>query len=370
MKRTIIYLITIFLCVHSVLSQDKKAYNNIDTSKVSSELAEIIANNSDLFPNNTQLSIALIDGETTNYIGVIRKNDSLQTIINKEAIFEVGSNTKVFTSLLFSKQVHAGNLQLNDKLVDVLPFTLDKSPEKTKEISLQMLANHSSGLPTLPQNIFPLLEKNMENPYQEYTVAMLQEYLKSQIVLENNPNKVSSYSNLGAGLLGYILTEKTNKTYENLLQKHILQPLQMNQTSTSLSNIDCTKLVIGLQADGTKTDNWDFTDALVGAGGIKSNVVDMEKFIRKNLEDDTLYNLPQQPTIKINETVQVGLGWHIISKNNKTFLFHNGGTGGYSSCMIIDKKNKKAALLLSNVSTFSPQGPKIDNLCFTLMKTL
>ncbi|WP_420571210.1 serine hydrolase domain-containing protein [Kordia sp.] len=368
MKRTFFILFT-FLSTHVLLSQEK-AVNAIDTSSFSSEIGKVIAENSELFPNNSQLSIALIDGENTNYIGIIRKNDSLQNIVNKEAVFEVGSNTKVFTSLLLSQQIQAGNLQLNDKLVDLLPFTLDTSPEKTKEISLLMLANHSSGLPRLPQNIFPLLEKNMTNPYKEYTVAMLQDYLKSEITLENEPSKVSSYSNLGAGLLGYLLTEKTKKTYEELLQEQILKPLGMHNTSTLLSKIDRSQLVVGLQPNGTETSNWDFTDALVGAGGIKSSVVDMEKFIRKNFEDDIVYNLPQQPTINVNNSVQVGLGWHIITKEGKTVLFHNGGTGGYLSCMIIDKKNKKAALLLSNVSAFSPQGPKIDNLCFSLIELL
>ncbi|MCH2193727.1 serine hydrolase domain-containing protein [Kordia sp.] len=369
MKRTF-FLLFIFLNIQLGFSQEK-AINAIDTSNMSSEIAKVIAENSELFPNNVQLSIALIDGEKTNYIGVIRKNDTLQTIDNKGAIFEIGSNTKVFTSLLLSHQIHAGNLQLNDKLIDVLPFKIETSPEHTDKITLQTLANHSSGLPRLPQNIFPLLQTNMENPYKKYTIDMLHTYLKNGISLQNEPTKVSAYSNLGAGLLGYILTEKTKKSYESLLQEQILKPLQMNHTTTDLSKVDQNKLVIGIKADGTEASNWDFTDALVGAGGMKSNVVDMEKFIRKNFEDEnTVYNLPQQETIKVNEMVRVGLGWHIITKEGKTVLFHNGGTGGYLSCMIIDKKNKKAALLLSNLSAFSPQGPKIDNLCFSLIELL
>jgi CubicO group peptidase (beta-lactamase class C family) len=210
----------------------------------------------------------------------------------------------------------------------------------------------------------------MTNPYKEYTVAMLQDYLKSEIALENKPGKVSAYSNLGVGLLGYILTEKTKKSYEDLLQEQILKPLEMNNTTTLLSKVDASKLVKGLKADGTENSNWDFTDALVGAGGMKSNVVDMGKFIRKNFKEDAVYNLPQQSTIKVNGMVQVGLGWHIITKEGRTVLFHNGGTGGYSSCMIIDKENKKAVMLLSNVSAFSPQNPKIDNLCFSLISLL
>ncbi|MEM6684160.1 MAG: serine hydrolase domain-containing protein [Bacteroidota bacterium] len=368
MKRTF-FLMLFFLSVLQTHAQEK-AINAIDTTKVkdtvAKEIAEAVAN----FSNNTQLSIALIDGTSTQYIGVIRKNDSLQSIDNKEAIFEIGSNTKVFTSLLLSNQIHTNDVQLEDAMSNLLPFSLENSPKEAASITLQMLANHSSGLPKLPQNIFPLLQENMANPYKEYTVALLHTYLKNEIKLDHTPGEVSAYSNLGAGLLGYILTEKTQESYEDLLQAQILQPLGMNHTTTDLSKVDRAKLVLGLRPDGTETSNWDFTDALVGAGGMKSNVVDMEKFIRKNFQDDIIYNLPQQPTIKVNETVQVGLGWHIISKDGKTLLFHNGGTGGYLSCMIIDKEHKKAALLLSNVSAFNPQGSKIDKLCFSLMELL
>ncbi len=133
MKRTF-FLLLIFLSIQVLFSQEK-AVNAIDTSTMSSEIRKVIAENSELFPNNTQLSIALIDGEKTNYIGVIRKNDTLQSIDNKEGIFEIGSNTKVFTSLLLSQQIHSGNLHLNDLLVDLLPFALDTSPENTKDIS-------------------------------------------------------------------------------------------------------------------------------------------------------------------------------------------------------------------------------------------
>jgi CubicO group peptidase (beta-lactamase class C family) len=368
MKRTFLFFFSIF-CGQLSFSQEK-VINAIDTVNVAPNIAKAIAKSSSKFPINTQLSIALIDGENTKYVGIIRKDDRLVSIENSRAIFEIGSNTKVFTSLLLSHEIQKGNLQLTDKLVSVLPSSIETSPEKTQEISLQMLANHSSGLPRLPENIFPLVAKNMENPYKEYTPALLRAYLKDQIRLENDPGNVSAYSNLGAGLLGYVLTQTTKSSYEELLQKTILQPLGMTHTTTELSKVPTSKLVLGLKADGTTAANWDFTNALVGAGGMKSNVVDLEKFVRKNFEDDTIYNLPQQPTIKVNGQVQVGLGWHLISKNQQTFLFHNGGTGGYLSCMIVDKANQKAVILLSNVSAFNPQGPNIDKLCFTLMELL
>ena len=68
----------------------------------------------------------------------------------------------------------------------------------------------------------------------------------------------------------------------------------------------------------------------------------------------------------------MGLGWHIInstSSNNK-WHWHNGATGGYSSSIVIDIKNKIGVVILSNVSAFNSFQGNIDQLCFELMKTL
>ncbi len=371
MKRILLLLVcSTFFFTFSCSQEVSKAKSLLESQLESKEVADLITQHSTLFPNNTQLSIALIDGEETTYIGIIRDEDVIKITNNEDAVFEIGSISKVFTSILLSKYVRDKKLTLDDKMLALLPVSNEKASEDFKAITLQMLANHTSGLPRISQNMIPVMMANQQNPYKGYTAQLLEDFYSGEIILDNSPNTTYSYSNLAAGTLGYILTKKSNLSYENLLQQDILIPLNMTSSSSILSQIDASKLISGLNADGTEAANWDFTDATVGAGGIKSSVVDMEKFIRKNFEDDEIYNLPQQSTFTVNDNLHVGLGWHISIKEHKNLLWHNGGTGGYRSCMVLSKEGKKAVLVLSNVSAFGSESEKIDNLCFDLMQKL
>lgn len=360
---SILVLLLLSLFLTKTYAQ-QKAVPNLSAAIKNKKIVSILTKNLSSFPENTEVSIALINGETTRYIGIIRKNDTLEVITNKNSVFEIGSITKVFTSILFASFIDKNKNILQENLQQHFDFTLKSGGN----ITLQQLANHSSGLPRLPKNIFPLLAKNPNNPYKEYTPKMLQNYLKNEVELDYKTGSKSIYSNLGAGLLGNILTKKAQKTYENLLQETIFIPLKMTNSTTSLKNINQQKLVKGRNADGKETSNWEFTDTLIGAGGIKSTTADMEKFVKKNFGENPIYVLPQTATYTVNKTYKMGLGWHLL--NTDTILFHNGGTGGYRSSLAIKKETKKGVIILSNVSAFHKNANTIDTLCFQLLKTL
>jgi len=345
------------------------------TSVISTELSEKI-NNSVItdalketvlsYPNNTQLAIGLINGDTTTYLGIQRVNDTLKLIDNKSNIFEIGSISKVFTSILLSNMVAENKLKLSDTLGSQFNFPLKEG----SSIQLQQLANHTGGFARMPSNATAIMMQNPNDPFIDYTTELMEEHLKDGVQLVNEIGKTSAYSNFGMGILGYVLTKESGKTYEALLQENILKPLQMNNSTTLLKNVPKNSLVKGLDGDGKEAGNWNFTDAFVGAGGIKSSIIDLEKFVHKNLENDLVYNLPQQKTFTINEQMSIGLGWHLINKKEKSILWHNGGTAGYLSSLAINKQNKKSVIVLSNVSAFNPQGRNIDKLCFSLLQIL
>ena len=90
---------------------------------------ELIHKKTMFFPNGTQLAMALIDGQQTLFYGVERRNDSLVTINNTDAIFEIGSITKVFTSTLLAQEVLKGTLSLDQKVAELLQWNL--IPEMT-----------------------------------------------------------------------------------------------------------------------------------------------------------------------------------------------------------------------------------------------
>ena len=70
--------------------------------------------------------------------------------LNGDTIFEIGSVTKVFTSLLLSDMVQRGEVALADPVAKYLPADV-KVPERGgRVITLVDLSTHTSGLPRLP----------------------------------------------------------------------------------------------------------------------------------------------------------------------------------------------------------------------------
>src|SRR5690554_2008301 len=326
-------------------------------SNYPTEVAEIIFSKSKDLPNNTQISIALIQNGKTNYYGIIKVNDTIKSNENQNKVFEIGSITKVFTSTVLASLVIDKKIKLTDEINTYYPFTF----KNNIKISFESLANHTSGLPRLPEN---LDLSNETNPYKNYGKKEIDEYLKNLLKLENEPSKTSSYSNLGAGLLGYTLGLLQKTSFQKLLQKKIFDKYKMTNSFTSSQNLG-NKLVKGLDENGEIVSNWDF-DVLFGGGGILSTTEDLVKFANAQFNPtNTELTLTRKSTFDINKDMKIGLGWHILkSENDKDLHWHNGGTGGYSSSMAINVEEETAVIVLANVSNINKE---IDNLCLELI---
>src|ERR1700682_5303606 len=117
--------------------------------------------------------------------------------LNGDTLFEIGSATKVFTSLLLAEAVRRGEVALTDPVAKYLSAGV-KVPERGgRKITLQDLATHTSGLPRLPTNLNPA---DATNPYADFTVKQVYEFLSSY-TLPRDIGSQYEYSNLGGGLL-------------------------------------------------------------------------------------------------------------------------------------------------------------------------
>ena len=157
-----------------------------------------------------------------------------------------------------------------------------------------------------------------------------------------------------------------DQSYGDLLKQYIFDPLDMS-VSTLDSNAVKNQRVIGLQPNGKRAKIWDM-NALIAAGGIFSTTTDLVKFAESQFyEDNDAMQLTQQPTFTMSDQMRIGLGWHLISKGENTWLWHNGAVGGFTSSMVVDAKNKNAVIILSNISPFHKDMQKMDELAFSLM---
>ncbi len=335
----------------------------IKSGLITQKQSEIIFENAKIFPNHTQISIAIIKDGKVNYYGINNKNDTISTVNNKRSVFEIGSISKVFTSTILANFVIDEKINLNDNINGYLKTSFNNDTE----ISFINLANHTSGLPRLPSNL-DLTKVNPENPYKEYKEKELEEYLTKHLELLNKEKY--QYSNLGAGLLGYTLSKIENTTYENLLQNKIFSKFNMYNSTSDINKIK-GNLVKGLDNEGNDVPNWELS-VLAGAGAIFSTVEDLSQFAISQFDNSNKeLKLTRKKTFEVNENMDIGLGWYILKSQSKNFWYwHNGGTGGYSSSMVIDENTKNGIIILSNISAFNPNMGNIDKLCFELMKTI
>jgi CubicO group peptidase (beta-lactamase class C family) len=321
------------------------------------------------FPNETELAIAFITGDSDEYFGIKRRNDSLVYVDNSKSIFEIGSITKTFTATILAKLVYDGKVDLNEPIKNILPVQLHQSALNGKEVTLLHLANHTSGFPKEPDNIstdwtIP------GSPYQSYDETKLYEFLSGRLTLQSTPGEKREYSNLGGGLLGHLLTLVTGKPYETLLMEYICKPLGLYRTFVALDAERTRYLVPGRDPQGNVVPNWEL-NVLAGGGGIKSTAEDIAKYLRAHMTDTTYYLLTQQPTIKYTEHNSAGLGWTWYEDGSRKFVSATGGTGGYSCCVIFERSTRTGIVLLTNVSAFlASKGDYISKLGIELGNSL
>lgn len=271
--------------------------------------------------------------------------------LDGDAVFEIGSMTKVFTSLLLADMSRRGEVSMTDPLSRYLPSSV-KIPQFTeREITLLDLATHTSGLPEFPSNLKP---KDESNPLADYTVADLYDFL-SKYKLQRNIGTEYEYSSLGMGLLGHALALKAKTSYEDLVIKRICQPLGLQNTRITLNAGMRSRLVKGFDETGKPTSNWDLP-TLAGAGALRSTAGDMLKFLAANLDPlgtDLAAILENAQIARHRAKSQksamfVALGWHVLNYKGEEIVWHDGGTGGYTSVICFNRKHRVGLVALSN----------------------
>lgn len=234
--------------------------------------------------------------------------------VTGNTIFEIGSITKVFTSILLAQEVLQRDLRLNDPTATYIPEFQANTKTPFSKITLRNLATHTGGL-----------------PYDEPATVKTDRQALSYFSRWHAPIRIGkswAYSNVGIGLLGYVLENRMHKSINTLYQQNILIPLGMTPIGTTIPASYESYRAKGYNRGGEfmpPQDYWIFP----AAGAIKASGNDMQKFLRAALL------LPGTPpsianAIRLTQTPfartgynQQGLGWVIIPLqrlNNKWVL--------------------------------------------------
>lgn len=294
------------------------------------------------------VAIGVVTPDETNFFCFGRASRE-GAALDPDSIFEIGSISKVFTSMLLAEAVLAGEMRLDDPIAGYLPQSVRVPQRDEKPITLGLLASHRSGLPRMPDNFSPRDERN---PYADYHKEDLYAFL-SGCTLEAAPGERYAYSNVGAGLLGHVLCLKSGRSYDELIAEKIAGPAGMKHTACRMSAEMKSRLATG-HSGGKAVSNWDL-DCLEGAGGIRSSARDMTQFLKSCMGegDGKLARLVEkcvETRYPAGDKMEIGLGWHIDRRYASEVIWHNGGTGGYHSYCGFRADRKLGVVVLSNDS--------------------
>ncbi len=312
-------------------------------------IRQILQERIDKNKKSVGIVVGVIDKNGRQVVGYGKLSKENPQAPDGSTVYEIGSITKVFTSILLQDMVERGEVHLDDAVTKYLPPSVTVPVKDGKEITLRHLATHTSGLPRMPNNFAP---QNNDNPYVDYTVTQMYRFL-SNYPLPRAIGETYEYSNLGAGLLGHILALKSGTDYETLVTKQVCAPLKMHDTRIKLSAAMHSRLAQGHNEVLHPVSNWDIP-TLAGAGALRSTVDDLLLFAAANLGFAPSALSPVLAKTHLTQhnagrpEMEIGLGWHINKKHGSEIIWHNGGTGGYRSFLGFDQNQGRGVVVLSN----------------------
>lgn len=319
-----------------------------------SEIRQILVDRIDVQHQSVGIVVGIVGPEGPRVIAYGHLEKGNPRPLDGDTIFEIGSVTKVFTSLLLADMVQRGELALDDPVAKYLPSSV-KMPERNgRSITLIELATHTSGLPSLPGN---MPRKDPANPYADYSVEQLYQFL-STYELTRDIGSQYEYSNLGGGLLGHVLARRAGMDYEALVRSRICNALRMNSTEIMLTPEMKARLAVGHNRSMEPVPSWT-PSTLAAAGAIRSTANDILTFLTANLGytksplAPAMASMTKERRPTAYPALEITLGWHISTTNGKEIVWHNGGTGGYRSFVGFDPKAGVGVVALSNASTIA-----------------
>ena len=298
-------------------------------------------------PLYTKIDNYLLDASQNGFAGAIAVVEKGKTIINKgygmadksesllnnpNTIFDIGSNTKQFTSTAILKLVELGKLKVGDSLSNFF----NRLPKDKQNITIHQLLTHTAGFMEAIGNDFEQI------PTQQF----FEKLFATQLLFE--PGEKYSYSNVGYSVLGRIIELVSGKSYEGFLNEYLFAPAGMKHTGYLLPEWGATQLsrsynrgiLEGKSPVLRYTENGSISWHLKANGGINSTQNDMllwHKALKTNkiLSGESFKKIITPYADYPSGTLSYAYGWTVRNlENNIKRIAHNGSNGAYAHSLI------------------------------------
>lgn len=289
-----------------------------------------------------------------------------------DTVMKVASIAKPFTGVAMMRAVHDGKLSLDEDINKYLPFRVVNPHYPKEKITLRHLATHSSSITDRWEAYGSTYHYGGDSP--EPLGSFLKDYFaldgkhySSDNFLDAKPGSQRDYSNIGAGLAGFIVERAVGEPLNVYTRTHIFKPLQMNRSGWFLSEVDPKNLsTLYVAQDGFSIPIQYYGDTTYPGGGLLTSVADLSKFFiallsggeyqgSRILDADSTEEMLRFQFNDANRLENFpaadgnsGLFWR--TKYNGTLIGHGGNDPGVQTVMLSDLSKEVGVILFLNTS--------------------
>lgn len=307
-------------------------------------------------------TLAIIDGDRIVYrrgFGRARPNGEVPT---SQTPFLIGSLTKSFTALAIMQLVEAGKVELDAPVQRYLPWFHIADLKASAQMTLRHLLNQISGLPLLPS----LAQNSIDDSPDaiEHEVRKL-----STLKIKNPVGEICEYSNLNYDILGLIVQVVSGEIYEDYIQKHIFNPLEMSHSYTSKNEAKQHGLAVGHRlwfSFPIATPDMPFPRSYLPSGQLISCTEDLAHYLIAHLNKGRYADKQVLSAAGIDEMHRgvkelimmgqtgglYGMGWFDENLGEIKTYSHGGNNPDFSSFAAIVPEQKKGIVILFNADPY------------------
>jgi CubicO group peptidase (beta-lactamase class C family) len=291
--------------------------------------------------------------------GVLNVNTGVET--TTDSLFQIGSNTKLFTATLIMQLVDAGEVELDQPVRRYLPSFSLADPTAAEEITVRHLLTHTSGI----QGDHFLGFGRGEEAIGRYVDSL------AEIDLVHRPGQLWSYCNSGFVVAGRVAEVVTNTPYHQLLKERICGPLGLTHTTVLADEMLAHRVAVGHVAGPAEQPTVPpvvvMEYAQVPAGSrTTSTAAELVRFAQMHLRGgrgpdanqvlsegsvaamrEAQVDRPAISTAPLNQ----GLGWLMAQWDGHEVVGHGGGTIGQLSFLEVLPDRELVVALLTNSGT-------------------
>ncbi|HTL78328.1 MAG TPA: serine hydrolase [Candidatus Babeliales bacterium] len=291
--------------------------------------------------------------------GVRSKSNRLP--VDTRTVFQIGSTTKAFLTATMAIMVDRGKLRWDDRVVDLYPEFQLKDPWVTREFRVFDLPAQRSGLPPLVNDILVMLD------YKDAALIRSLRYVEPV----SSFRTTFAYTNITHLLASHIVaTAAGTPDWNVVLQKELLDPLGMKESTYTVEAIEAA-------ANHANGHRWTpegtvevpftriFPYPLAGTGDINSNVEDMARWVRMQLNNGTFdghrivssenLTYTRIPKVGLNDKLSYALGWYNYLTSNGNVLWHDGDALSFGSFVgLVPDKNIGIIILTNETNVTAP----------------